>query len=83
MEKGTSFRVLTSEGIIEVLGTEFNITVRDNYFEVQCFEGKVKVTSSNTDNETILTQGNALRIVNNNHNPEVWNFILDAPNWLH
>ncbi len=81
VEKGTSFKVLTSEGIIEVLGTEFSITVRDNYFEVQCFEGKVKVTSINTSNETILTQGNAFRIVNNN--AEAWNFILDEPNWLH
>ncbi len=81
VEKGASFKVLTSEGIVEVLGTEFNITVRDNYFEVQCFEGRVKVTSSDTNNETILTQGNAFRIVNSN--AEVWNFILDEPNWLH
>lgn len=80
VEKGTSFKVMTSQGIIEVLGTEFNITVRNNYFEVQCFEGKVKVTSNSTNNETILTQGNAFRIVNNN--TEVWDFILDEPNWL-
>ena len=80
VEKGRSFKVMTTEGIIEVLGTEFNITVRDDYFEVQCFEGKVKVTSSDTSNEAILTQGKAFRIVNNN--AEVWDFILDEPNWL-
>ncbi len=80
VEKGASFKVMTSEGVIEVLGTEFNITVRDDYFEVQCFEGKVKVTSSDTGNEAILTQGKAFRIVNNN--AEVWDFILDEPNWI-
>ena len=80
VEKGTSFKVNTSEGIIEVLGTEFSVTVRDNFFEVQCFEGKVKVTSSNTINEAILTQGKAFRIVNKN--AEAWDFILDEPNWL-
>lgn len=80
VEKGTSFKVMTSQGIIEVLGTEFNITVRDNYFEVQCYEGKVKVTSNDTNNEAILTKGEAFRIVNSN--AEVWDFILDEPNWL-
>ncbi len=80
VEKGNSFKVMTSEGSIEVLGTEFSITVRDNYFEVQCFEGKVKVISSGTDAEATLTQGKAFRIVNNS--AEVWNFILDEPNWL-
>jgi len=80
VEKGTSFKVNTTEGTIEVIGTEFNITARDNYFEVQCFEGKVKVISSATNNEAILTQGKAFRIVNNN--AEVWDFILDEPNWL-
>ena len=80
VEKGTSFKVMTSEGVVEVLGTEFNITARDHYFEVQCFEGRVKVTSNNTNNEAILTQGNAFRIINNK--AEVWNFILDSPNWL-
>ncbi len=80
VEKGTSFKVMTSEGMIEVLGTEFNITVRNDYFEVQCFEGKVKVISSDTDDEAILTQGEAFRIVNNN--TEVWDFILDEPSWL-
>ena len=80
VEKGNSFKVMTSEGIIEVLGTEFNITVRDNYFEVQCYEGKVRVTSSGADNEVILTQGKAFRITNKN--AEVWDFILKEPNWL-
>jgi transmembrane sensor len=80
VEKGTSFKVMTDEGAIEVLGTEFNVTVGDSYFEVRCYEGKVKVTSS-TNKEAILTQGEAFRILNNNS--EEWNFSQNEPNWLH
>ena len=79
VEKGTSFKVMTNEGIIEVLGTEFNVTVRDKFFEVRCYEGKVRVTSD-SNNSTLLTQGEAYRVVNNN--PEEWNFSQNGPNWL-
>jgi len=79
VEKGTSFKVVTNEGLIEVLGTEFNVTVRDDYFEVRCYEGKVKVTSD-TNRQAILTQGEAFRIVNNL--PEEWNFSQIGPSWM-
>jgi ferric-dicitrate binding protein FerR (iron transport regulator) len=79
VEKGMSFKVMTNEGIIEVLGTEFNVTVRDDYFEVRCFEGKVKVVSD-TAIEAILSQGEAFRMVNDNS--EEWNFSQIEPSWL-
>lgn len=41
--KGSKFSVLTKEGRVTVLGTEFNVKQRDNYFEVICFEGSVGV----------------------------------------
>jgi len=43
-KKGT-FSVHTSNGIIEVLGTEFNVISRNGFLEVICYEGKVAVTS--------------------------------------
>jgi ferric-dicitrate binding protein FerR (iron transport regulator) len=43
--KGKTFDVITSQGVVTVVGTEFNVNQRDNYFEVQCFEGIVSVTS--------------------------------------
>ncbi|GAA4848580.1 FecR family protein [Algivirga pacifica] len=43
VKKGSSFRVHTSLGSVEVLGTEFNVKERDNWFEVSCFEGLVAV----------------------------------------
>lgn len=81
VEKGASFKVFTNQGTVEVLGTEFNVVSRDNYFEVQCLEGKVKVESILANKEAILLPGNAIRILNSNI--EEWDFILtDEPNWM-
>ncbi|WP_297763145.1 FecR family protein, partial [uncultured Muriicola sp.] len=40
---GSVFEVVTSEGTITVLGTEFNVKQRETTLEVACFEGKVRV----------------------------------------
>ncbi len=42
--KGEKFDVITDAGTISVLGTEFNVKQRLNYFEVTCFEGLVGVS---------------------------------------
>lgn len=41
--KGSTFNVKTESGNVTVLGTEFNVKSRKNYFEVICFEGSVGV----------------------------------------
>jgi ferric-dicitrate binding protein FerR (iron transport regulator) len=48
IRKGSKFTVETSAGTINVLGTQFNVKQRDEYFEVICYEGLVEV---NTDIE--------------------------------
>ena len=80
VEKGETFKVITAEGIIEVLGTEFNVVSRDDYFEIQCHEGKVRVVNLESAFETILTQGKAVRFVNNKN--EEWQFSQIKPDWL-
>ncbi|MGS2738647.1 FecR family protein [Sinomicrobium sp. M5D2P17] len=40
---GSSFDVKTSAGTVSVLGTEFNVKNRENYFEVSCYKGSVMV----------------------------------------
>jgi transmembrane sensor len=55
--------VETSQGSVEVLGTKFNVIAMSDYFEVHCFEGKVKVTSA--ENSTILTHGDVVRFYEN------------------
>jgi|26BtaG_2_1085354.scaffolds.fasta_scaffold01807_3 ferric-dicitrate binding protein FerR (iron transport regulator) len=77
--KGNKFIVNTEEGKIEVLGTQFNVKQRHDYFEVQCFEGSVSV-STNTKN-VILTPGKYIRVIHG-HVGAVENINLENPSWL-
>jgi len=44
--KGSRFDVVTSQGTISVLGTAFNVSNREDFFEVICYEGSVQVESA-------------------------------------
>ena len=44
--KGKTFDVITNDGVVTVVGTQFNVKQREHYFEVKCFEGKVRVSSN-------------------------------------
>lgn len=48
VNKGQKFNVLTKEGIVSVLGTQFNVKIRDRYFYINCYEGLVSVTFNDT-----------------------------------
>lgn len=63
VEKGSPFRVETSLGTIRVLGTKFNVIAISDYFEVQCFEGKVQVTHNGKS--ILLTHGESVRFYKN------------------
>ena len=76
--KGEKFTINTSQGNVTVLGTEFNVSTDKNYLEVQCFEGKVRVTNK-ADNISILTKGKAVRSINNTI--EDWGFTATKPSW--
>ena len=43
VEKGSSFKVNTPNGLVEVLGTSFNVFARETYLVVSCKTGKVSV----------------------------------------
>ncbi|MEZ4796195.1 MAG: FecR family protein [Flavobacteriaceae bacterium] len=60
--KGKVFDVKTRQGLVTVVGTQFNVKQRDNYFEVKCFEGIVKVTSNNITKQ--LLAGDTFQILN-------------------
>lgn len=78
VEKGSTFTVETEEGKVTVLGTQFNVKTDNDFFEVVCFEGKVKAETTNT--ESILTKGNAFRSIKNAP-VEKWNIEEQAPSW--
>jgi ferric-dicitrate binding protein FerR (iron transport regulator) len=59
--KGAKFDVKTNQGIVSVLGTEFNVKQRENYFEVTCFEGLVAVTYNK--NTVKLKPGNRFAVI--------------------
>ncbi len=60
--KGQKFTVATEQGLVTVLGTQFNVETRKDYFEVTCFEGLVSVTMNGK--ETQLPAGNSLLMLN-------------------
>lgn len=62
VKKGKSFTVNTSVGKVTVLGTQFNVKERKNYFEVKTYEGLVSV---NYNNSLIkLAKGKRFKVIN-------------------
>lgn len=59
--KGSKFEVITPSGVVSVLGTEFNVKQRGDYFEVYCYEGLVGVEWNG--NTTQLTPGKSYRVI--------------------
>ena len=59
--KGSTFNVLTDAGTVTVLGTEFNVKNRTDFFEVICFEGSVGVTYQ--DKSVTLKPGHSFLII--------------------
>ncbi len=58
VEKGRPFRVVTTQGVVEVLGTSFNVKTRDSLFAVVCYEGLVRVNFK--DSQIMLPAGQSL-----------------------
>ena len=77
--KGRSFTVTTPLGEVKVLGTKFNVASFSDYFEVICYEGKVRVEVNKK--ATLLTQGESVRFYNATF--ENWADInLQKPLWI-
>jgi ferric-dicitrate binding protein FerR (iron transport regulator) len=77
--KGKSFTVATEAGNVTVLGTQFNVENREDYFEVTCYEGLVSVTFNGK--ETKLPAGNSfIAIKGEIISDKVLN--TTAPSWI-
>ena len=79
VQKGSKFTVNSTNGNVSVLGTQFNVKTDVLYFEVLCYEGKVKV--ENNQETAILTQGLSFRKIGANTS-EKGSFINSKPNWV-
>lgn len=77
--KGEKFDVNTELGKVTVVGTQFNVKSRNRNFEVECFEGKVKVSFNGK--QVLLTKGKSI-FVQNDEEIETRDDISETPNWL-
>lgn len=59
--KGQIFDVITRDGMVSVLGTQFNVKQREAYFEVTCYEGLVNVTYNSK--QLKLKPGSTFRLI--------------------
>ncbi|MBU2941015.1 FecR family protein [Lacinutrix sp. C3R15] len=79
VEKGSTFHVKTDAGTITVLGTQFNVKQREDYFEVVCYEGSVQI-NYNTG-KSILKAGDSFLILNGKVTTATTTFVKQ-PEWL-
>ncbi|WP_442264500.1 FecR family protein [Tenacibaculum sp. ZS6-P6] len=77
VNKGKTFTVETDLGKVTVLGTQFNVNIENDLLQVNCYEGKVKVSVNEKD--VFLTKGKAFRITKDT--TEEWEFKEKNPSW--
>ena len=75
--KGATFSVHTTQGVVKVLGTEFNVKDRSGWFEVVCYEGVVQVEIATITQK--LFPGDELRWVNGK--PYLERNLQASPTW--
>lgn len=77
--KGETFDVQTSEGLVTVLGTQFNVRERTDYFAVQTFEGLVGVKHPTYTGK--LPAGEGVQIVNDTATSYATHSMKTVPSW--
>lgn len=65
VKKGSDFTVNTNQGDVKVLGTSFNVKVRNNILEVACKTGRVRVSNKLGTEKIELTPGWAVIVKDN------------------
>lgn len=77
--KGARFDVKTEDGNVAVLGTQFNVKVRNDYFEVVCYEGLVRVEAEEA--EVKLKANQMFRLIDGEQITD-YTIIELAPSWI-
>lgn len=75
--KGKTFNVITDKGIVSVVGTEFNVKQREDFFNVECFEGTVQVSYG--ERKEILNAGDTFK--SNNSKLRLGSTGKTLPDW--
>ncbi|MEO9801594.1 MAG: FecR domain-containing protein [Reichenbachiella sp.] len=79
VKPGETFDIISQSAKVSVLGTSFNIIDRENYYEVQCYRGRVSVTSK--QETVILTANQSYRIIDQK-GELVSTKLSKVPHWL-
>jgi len=79
VEKGSPFRVITQQGIVEVYGTQFDIWEMGDLMRVQCFEGTIKVSSGGQSKE--LKQNQKI-FIDKSALQKIENIVSSQPDWM-
>jgi ferric-dicitrate binding protein FerR (iron transport regulator) len=79
VQEGSRFEVKTETGIVSVLGTQFNVKSRLDYFEVICYEGLVRVQSHNENLE--LPPHHMFRVLNGKIT-RISDISSQSPSWI-
>ena len=77
--KGKKFTVETDAGSVSVLGTQFNVRLRADGFQVYCYEGLVQVQTADTLFN--LAAGNGM-IQETGDYPRFKQILESAPSWI-
>lgn len=78
VKPGQTFDVVTKQGKVTVVGTQFNVRQRQDYFEVVCYEGRVRVASDTIVRQ--LEKGETYRLMHQKFT--TGNTSESAPKWL-
>ena len=76
--KGKVFDVITDDGVVTVVGTQFSVKQRQDYFEVKCYEGIVRVTTPDETEE--LKAGDGYRLYQGQSSKR--SVTYQAPQWI-
>jgi len=78
--KGSKFTVNTEHGNVSVLGTQFKVKARNDFFEVVCYEGLVEVIYNGK--ATKLSAGSGIKVFENARTGKISSNDSE-PSWLH
>lgn len=65
VKKGSTFTVNTEQGQVKVVGTIFNVNVREGAMDVKCTHGKVQIISPK-DKKVLIKAGEQVSVVDGN-----------------
>jgi transmembrane sensor len=77
--KGKTFVVTTHLGTVTVVGTRFNVRSINNQFDVDCFQGKVRVHKGTED--IMLTPNESVAFISDDKS-EMSHNTISKPEWL-